>query len=274
MNVKPFFAFLILFIFLSAPCVFASFEASVDVSAQYGSSLLDSDADSTSSLVMPAEGHALAGSKPDAYAQSDGMAYLDGHVYGFTAGFGTAGNSIYAQSQASGTTRWLVQSDTLPVGTPVQIWMEVLFEGQFYSEDGLCTSSAQASLRIDGSEVYQGSASFANSALSTDGAWWIDYFSKNGNNAYDLYCPQSIAPFVTAVGETIDLTLFLQTAVECTGSYRGGARTDFSSSGGYTFVAKLNPDSGADLDVNMVMVPEPASILLLSLGTLLLRKHD
>ena len=56
----------------------------------------------------------------------------------------------------------------------------------------------------------------------------------DGDNTYDLFAPGTFF-LDAAVGDTINLTLSLQTEIDCTNTFEGGARTDFSSTGSYLF---------------------------------------
>lgn len=272
MNMKPI-LFCIILPALSAPSVFASY-ANVTVYAAYGSIFEDSGADSTTSLLEPAGADAFAGFGQDDYAQSEVSAYLDGRLYGLTEGLSTSGSPIYASATAFSSADWLIASDTLAVGTPVQVRLEVVLEGLFYSENSHAASSAQAWVKLDGDEVYNGSASFANPDLTKEGAWAYS-LSPLGGNAYDLYAP-GLLLFNTAVGEKINLTLFLQTEVEWTDTLAGHARTEISGYYNYQYAGTYNPGTGKTIDADLVLIPEPAMLLLLSAGALLLRKpgHD
>ncbi|MHC4912760.1 MAG: PEP-CTERM sorting domain-containing protein, partial [Planctomycetota bacterium] len=81
--------------------------------------------------------------------------------------------------------------------------------------------------------------------------------------------------FSALIGDIINIDLTLYTEVDLVDVYEGGARADFSNSGSYTFAGAEDPlNSGTMLDVDFQIVPEPATIAFLSLGSLaLLRKR-
>ena len=278
MNLKPFLIGLIPFVFLFAPGVYASL-SSVDVSAQYGVLPVDSDMAFAGSFPFSAETHALVGSKPDDYAQSDAAIAIDAanphprcQISSLTDGYvtGSSGVSIYAHSQAVSSADWLIDSDTLPIGTPVRVWLEVGFDGQFYSVNGNCTSSAEASILLDGDEIYSGSALFANPDRTANGFWTDDLY-ENGDKAYDLYDLSTLI-FDTAIGEIINLNFSVQTEIDCTNIIDAGASVDLTGNGYYSF--SLASDFNFPpkvLDVDFVLIPEPASLLLLAAGLLRLR---
>lgn len=272
MKARPFFHSVVLILIVCNPSAFASV-ASVEVTAQYGSLPVDSVADSTSSLILPAEAHAFSEFELGGFGQSDAKAYLDGRVESFSSGLGAYGHPIYAQSQAASSADWLVHSDTLPVGTPVRVWLDVVFEGRLFSMNSELISSTQASLKLDGDEIYSGSASFAKPDLTAEGNW-SGNLTQDGSSAYNLNLPNTLI-FDTAVGETINLTLFLRTEIDCGPTWETGASADFSSTGFYTFVGaydlEIPPHS---LNVNFILIPEPFSILLLAAGGLLVRKQN
>lgn len=279
MNVKPVLICLIPYAALFAPNAFASL-STVDVSSQYSTLPIDSDDDSASSLPLSAEAHALAGSKPDNYAQADAAIHFDTAspiprclISSVTEGFiaGSSLVSVHAQSYAFSTADWLVSSDTLPAGTPVWVWLDIRFDGRLYSEGSAFVSSAETSILLNDTEIYAGSASFANPDLTADGSW-AGNLEQSGDNAYDLLAPAT-PTFYTAVGETINLTFWLQTEIGCTNAIEGGARADLSGTGYYSFLAAYNLNiPPRPLDVDFVLIPEPASILLLAAGLLRLRR--
>jgi hypothetical protein len=271
MNAKPILSFLMVSVFLFAPSAFASF-ASANATAQYGSLPVDSETDSTVSPALPAEAHALSEFLPGDYGQSDAKAYLDGRVESYTSGSGAYGNPVYAQSYATSSAEWLIQSDTLASGTSVRVWLDVLFEGQLYSEGTSFISSAEVLLSLNGDEIYSGSASFAKPNLTVEGFWNGNVF-PNGGDAYDVYAPGTLI-FDTAVGEIINLTLYLRTEVDCGPTWETGALADFSNSGSYSFIGGFDLHMPPrQLDVNFILIPEPATLLLLLAGTLLLKKR-
>ena len=278
MKVNPFFICLVPLLFLSAPIVFASTESAVNVYAAYNSSPIDSASDSTTSLVIPAEAHALAEYQAGGhYAQADAEATLDdtlniAKLFTFAEGFDSYGSSLEATASAISSADWLIYSDTLPVGTPVQVWMDMEFQGQLYSQHGDYVSSAETSLLLDGTEIYSGSASFGRPDLTVTGDWISNVFA-NGSFAYDVYALGAPPPIDTAVGETINLTIYLQAAIVCMNTLEGGARADFSNSAFYRLQNAFEPGSSSPADIDFVLVPEPTAILLLAAGSLILRKR-
>ncbi|MEJ5260836.1 MAG: hypothetical protein WHS88_11680 [Anaerohalosphaeraceae bacterium] len=216
---------------------------------------------------QPAVSEALAGFGLSDYTFSWAQATLDGKVYGLTEGFGTAGVDIYAHSSAVSSTDWLVWSNTVPLGTPVRVWVDLLFEGQLYSEQSRAVSSASVQLSLNGQSIYTGSARYQYPTITADDSWAGSCF-PGGAYTCDVYAPGSLF-LQTAVGQTINLTLMLQTTVECSQITIGGARTDFSTSGSYTFLGVYSVGTPSKpLNVQMILIPEPASLLLLACGGL------
>jgi hypothetical protein len=257
----------VVFAFLFAPYALASY-ATVTSYAAYGSVFEDTSADSSITLADPAQADAFAGFGLDDYALSEAGGYLDGRVYGLAEGLSTAGSPLYASTTAFSSANWLIGSDTLADGTPVQVRLEVTFEGLFYSENSHASSSAQAWVKLDGAEVYAGSASFAKPVLAKEGVWTYS-LSPLGSNSYDLYAP-GLLLFNTAVGETINLTLFLRTEIEWTDPSAGYAKTEITGYYNSQSAGTYNPSTGKVIDANLILIPEPWTFVLLAAGGALL----
>ncbi len=270
MKNKPFFLAAVSIFFLFQACLFASY-AICNAYSVYGN-LSGSDLKTSNSLTKPAQAEVLVSAGLSDYASSWAQATLDGKVYGLTEGFGTAGVDISAHSSADSSADWLVWSDTVPLGTPVRLWVDLLFEGRLYSEQRQAVSSASAVLLLNGQSLYSASIRFQNPTLTADGLWAYSYVSS-GPFSYDLYAPGSLF-IATSVGQKINLTLTLQTSVECTQITFGGARTDFASSGSYAFLGVYSVGTPSKpLNVQMILIPEPASLLLLACGGCLLGRN-
>ncbi len=262
MNVKLFCVSMVSLLFCSSN-VLASY-ACADAYAVYGG---QTDSCSTTTISsVPAVAEASVSTGLEDYAFGWAQATLDGKVSGCTEGFSAAGKDVYAHSSAVSSADWLVVSDTVPVGTAVRIWVDVLFEGRFYSEQSQAASRASVVFQADGKTIYEGSAYFQYPVITAEGQW-EGMYQPEQPFLYGLSAPGSL--FVqTAVGERINLTLLLQTSIECTQTQQGGAFTDFSSSGSYAFLGVYNLGVPAkELNVQMVLIPEPCSILLVLLGT-------
>lgn len=265
MKIKPFFPN---WVFIFLPCVSSAFGsyASCNVYAVYGN-LWDSKMATSTVLGQPAQEEVLLGIGLEDYASSWARATLDGKVYGSTEGFSAAGKDVYAHCSSVSSADWRVWSETLAPGTPVRLWLDVLFEGQFYSEQPGAFSSASVVLRLNETPIYSGAAQFHGSVVSAADQWEGNCFVQNSTTCL-LYAPGSL--FVDAVvGETFNLTLHLQTSIESTQTQNGGARTDFSSSGSYQFLGAFSQGiPPRELDVQMILIPEPASLGMLLCGVL------
>ncbi len=271
MKNKPVFLYLTTILLVSGGNVFASY-ASCNTYAVYGA-VSDSTLNTSSMLGLPAEAETLVGAGLEDYASSWTRATLDGKVSGVTEGFSAAGQDLYAHSSAVSSANWLVRSNTVAAGTPVRLWLDVLFEGQFYSEQPQAISSASVSLQRNGETIYRGSARFFRTFVTTTYSWDGSCFVENSTTCV-LSAPGSL--FVHAVvGDVINLTMNLQTAIECTQTALGGARTDFSSSGSYQFLGAFDYGlPSKELDVEMILIPEPAAVVVVFFGGLAaLRKH-
>ncbi|HOK66652.1 MAG TPA: hypothetical protein PK054_09365 [Anaerohalosphaeraceae bacterium] len=270
MKTKPLFLAATSLFFLFQSCLFASY-AICNAYSVYGN-LSDSDLKTSHSLTKPAQAEVLVSAGPSDRASSWAQATLDGKVYGFTEGFGTAGVDIYAHSSAVSSADWLVWSDTVPLGTPVRVWVDLLFVGYLSSYHSRAASSASVQLSLNGQSIYAGSARYQIPTVTAEGSW-VD--SCGARIAYycNVYAPGSLF-LQTAVGQTINLTLTLQTSVECPQITIGGARTDFSSSGSYTFLGVYSTGTPSKpLNVQMILIPEPASLFLLACGGCLLGRN-
>jgi len=274
-KTKPFFLAAVSHFFLFQSCLFASYAISNAYSV-YGN-LSDSDLKTSNSLTNPAQAEVFVSAGPSDCASSWAQATLDGKVYGFTEGFNTTGADIvdiYAYSSAVSSADWLVWSDTVPLGTPVRVWVDLLFEGQLYSYHTRAASSASGQISLNGQPIYAGSARYQYPLTAEAEGSWVDSCSI-GITGYNckVYAPGSLF-LQTAVGQTINLTLTLQTSVECAQITIGGARTNFSSSGSYTFLGVYSTGTPSKpLNVQMILIPEPTSLLLLACGGCLLGRN-
>lgn len=257
-------AVFIFFIFQAR--LFASY-ALCNAYSVYGN-LSNSDLKTSHLLTSPAQAEVIVGSGLSDYASSWAQATLDGKVYGLTEGFSTAGTAVYAHSSAVSSADWRVWSNTVPIGTPVRVWIDLLFQGQLYSEQSQAASFASVKLSLNGQSIYTASARYYSPTVTAYGSWTDSCFPVDAHT-YDVYAPGSL--FIqTAVGQTINLTLMLQTSIECTQTALGGARTDFSSCGSYTFLGVYSVGTPSKpVDVQLILIPEPASLLLLVCGGLL-----
>lgn len=270
MKNKPFFLAAVSIFFLFQACLFASY-AICNAYSVYGN-LSGSDLKTSNSLTKPAQAEVLVSAGLSDYASSWAQATLDGKVYSLTEGFGTAGVDISAHSSADSSADWLVWSDTVPLGTPVRVWVDLLFEGQLSSYQSRAASSASVQLSLNGQSIYTGSARYQIPTVTADGSWADSCYRREYYDC-NVYAPGSL--FIqTAVGQTINLTLTLQTSVECTQITFGGARTDFASSGSYAFLGVYSVGTPSKpLNVQMILIPEPASLLLLACGGCLLGRN-
>jgi len=264
-ETKPFLRAAVSLFFTLQPCLFASF-ASCNSYAVYGN-LSNSDLEISVLPGLPASSDVLSGTGLSDYASSWAQATLDGKVCGLTEGFSTAGKNVYAASTSVSSADWLVWSNTVPLGTPVRVWVDLLFDGQLYSEQSLAVSFASVQLSMNGQSICTGSARYQYPTVTADGLWAGAYFA-GGDFSYNVYAPASL--FIqTAVGQTINLTLTLQTSIECTQTTLGGARTDFSSCSSYTFLGVYSVGTPSKpLNVQLILIPEPASLLLVCGGLL------
>lgn len=260
MKAKPFFLPCVSVFLLCASSGFGSY-ASCNVYAVY-ENLSQSRMDTSAVLGQPAQEEVLLGIGLEDYSSSWARATLDGKVSGRTEGFSAAGKDVFAHSSSVSSADWLVWSDTLAVGTPVRLWLDVLFEGHLYSEQSDAVSRAWVVLQKDGVAIYSGSAEYNGSGVSAGSQWDGSCFIQDSKTCL-LYAPGSL--FIdAAVGQRLNLTLHLQTSIECTQTQNGGARTDFSSSGSYQFLGAYSRGMPPrQLDVQVILVPEPLSLVLL-----------
>lgn len=252
----------------------ATLIATASTYAEYDT-LSDSDTDTSTSTSVPAEAHTLVEYEPGGhYGRSDAEASITGVVRGFSEGFDSYGGPIYAYSNASCSTDWLIDSSTLPTGTPVNVLVDISFEGELYSESLNFESYANASLSVGGMELYQGSGRFARPNLIDEGYWAGDFQSAHAGYKRLLDTTDTLS-FSALIGDIINIELTLYTEVDLVDVYEGGARADFSNSGSYIFAGAEDPlNPGTMLDVNFQIVPEPSTISFLGLGSLaLLRKR-
>jgi hypothetical protein len=182
--------------------------------------------------------------------------------------------ALVATAQASHTTHWLLSSETLENGMEVSIIVDLTFEGQLWAyQGGQPWSSASASFSFNDTDLYEASGKNSRGSSIEETGAWIGDFTKSGNT-YSLDTTDTIT-FNAFLGDTIELSLFLETQAYVPKAWESGSRADFSDSAYYTIVGAQDPlDPGTMLDVNLEIVPEPATLILLGLGGLaLLRKR-
>jgi hypothetical protein len=246
--------------------------ATVSTSASYDV-ITDSDSDTSFDPMLPAEAHALAKHPSEWYnATSDAQATIGGSVGAYCFAYGAYHETISATAAASNTPEWLVTSSTLPSGTLIYVLADVTFSGKLGSDPYSSPyASASASLSVDDSVLYEGSGTYSSGSTLDSSRAWIGDFTKSG--WYYLLNTTDRIGFEAVVGQTLILTLLLETDVYVPDASESGATSDFLDSGRYVFVGAeypLNP--GTMLDVSFEMVPEPGTLLLLGLGVILLRR--
>ena len=246
----------------------AALVAEVSVEADYDG-IFDSDTDISYNPATPAEAHALADHGGGSYSQSDAQAFIGGEIMAYSTAFGAHSGALSANAMASQTTDWLVKSGTLSIGTEVSVAIEVIFHGQLGAALSNEWASANASLKLGENQLYEASGTGGYNNVVTSGMWVGDFTDTGYWHVLDTV---DTVYFNAMVGETISLTLSLSTEASGLG-YESGATADFSNSGSYAFAGAEDPDTGAALDVQFEMIPEPATLLLLGLGGIVLRKR-
>jgi hypothetical protein len=266
-----FFAAIVVIVFAASPTQ-ATPVATVSTSAAYDT-YTDSESDISFDIAVPAEAHAHAWvpGYPADYGKSDAWAAIGGSVRAYSGGQGARGGSITTSADSTQTAEWLITSDTLAPGTSVSILLDVSFKGSLFAD--FAASLASASLNLGDTTLYEGTGTAPRrGAIESTGAWEGD-FVKSG--WWFLLDTTDRIGFDAEVGQTIALTLTLHTEAYVASAAESGSVANFSDSGIYTFVGAEDPlDPGTMLDVDFVMVPEPTTLLLFSLGCLgLIRKH-
>jgi hypothetical protein len=273
MNKQAILAAAIIAIMLSPYWAGAVPVATVSTYAAYDT-YTDSDSDTSFDPMVPAEAHALAKHPSEWYnGASDAQATIGGSVGAYCFAYGAYHETISATANASNTAEWLVTSSTLPPGTPIYVLTDVTFNGRLGSDPySTPYASASASLSVDDFALYEGSGTYSSgSTLDSSGAW-IGDFTKSG--WYYLLDTTDRIGFEAVVGQTLLLTLSLQTDVYVPDASESGATADFLDSGWYVFAGAEDPlNPGTMLDVSFEMVPEPATLLLLGPGIMLLRRR-
>lgn len=272
MQKLAFFFFAIVVMVLMGLPIQAAPVSIVNTSAVYDT-YTDSDSDTSFDLAMAAEAHAhtwLPGESSD-YGKSDGWATIGGSVRAYSRAQGAYGGEITTSADTMHTTEWIITSDTLGAGTPVLVFLDISFDGSLRSRS-TTSASASASFDLGDTTLYEGSGiSGYYSALNSTGAWSGDFTSSS--STYYLDTTDQIT-FETEVGQLFSLKLFLHTEAYVSVAMESGATADFSNSGSYAFAGAEDPDTGASLDVQFELVPEPGTVLLLGLGAMMFRREQ
>lgn len=235
----------------------------------------DSDSDTSFDALIPAEAHALAEHPTTEwyYGKSDAQASIGGSVNAYSGAYGASHEIISATANASSTTEWLITSNTLPLGTSINILMDISFNGKLGSDPySTPYAAASASFSVDDSSLYEATGSYSSGSTLDSSGDWVGDFTKSG--WYYILDTTDRVAFEAVVGQTIAVTLSLDTDVYVPDASESGATADFFDSGQYTFFGGEDPlDPGTMLDVNFEIVPEPATLFLLSLGGLALLRR-
>ncbi len=242
--------------------------ANVSTSAQY-QTITDSDSDSSVEHLVPAEAHAYAAADEWDYAMGDAWAAIGESVKAVSVVEGADRGTLTATADAAGTTEWLITSDTLPLGVPVNVLIDVGFNGYLARTRSVDTALASASLVLDGGQLlYEGAGSYGdvmNSSGAWDGDFQYQYISGVFLHHYFLDSTDTIS-FAAVVGQTIALELSLETEVIVPDAMEDGAAANFFDSGSYSFIGAEDPATGNPLNVEFMLVPEPGTFLLFGLG--------
>ena len=259
----------------------AAIVAEVSTSTAY-QTILDSDSDISYLIGIPASTESSSehpdNPYPADYAISNAWANIGDSVKAFCKVQGGDEVSpappedmepVVASASAAHTADWIVTSDTLALGTPVSILLDIIFTGELRGQQGGAPeTSASALLTIDGITLYDAAGyRLRGYAVEASGEWVGDFDSSGFLDATDTLS------FDAVVGQTIELMLLLETESSIPKAWEAGATVDFSDSGSYSFVGAENPGTGAPLDVQFEMVPEPATLLLLGLGAVMVRRR-
>jgi len=195
------------------------------------------------------------------------------------------GKTYGSAASARTAVAWEVLSGSLPEGTPVELLLDVHFDGAIYlyqdadADRHVSVGSAWGRLNLhrqagDAFETlpsltYSGAASFAGEDQWADGEWAGDMTVSPGLRAAGVDVDDRVT-FGATVGEEMLIDFGLGVDASIFGDLRELVRveSDFSSSAWYEFAGALDPQTGQPLDVTVQVVPEPASLIILCLGAL------
>jgi hypothetical protein len=258
----------------ATPRIHASPVAEASAQATFHDTV-NSDANASHVPGVAAEASAYSAMDSWDYAEAFARSEIPGVVKAYAGGQGAYLGPMGASARASQTIEWLTASSTLPAGTPVLISLSVSFSGTLeatYYE----SASASASLLLGAESLYEAGGTGGYQAATGTGQWVGDFTQIAGGYVEDpsprlakrnvfLLDTVDTVTFGTTVGEVISLTLSLSADVT-PGGFESGAWADFFDSGSYAFVGAQDLVSGAPLDVQFELVPEPSmfSLALLS----------
>ena len=215
---------------------------------------------------------------------------ISGSYPGFDPPFG-----LFASANSYTDSHWTVISNTLAVGTPVDLVLNAHFDGALYTGewfgagpgDVYATASAHWDYYKDNSfgEHFSGDISLDdNNGVNKSGDWdtygsWISSLGSNENSVSgSVDAPWTIH---LTVGEGVRLYMGLSTYCGAVGPYEVMASSNFSNTGYIQVTGLYDPTTGNRLDASLQgsAVPEPGSLLALGAGvfglggTLLRRKR-
>jgi len=152
MKISSILVLAIVVIMLTASTVQADLVATVSTSATY-QTIADSDSDTSFDPAIPAEAHAYAGVDDWDYARGEALAEIGGSVKASSAVVGASGGALSASANSSQTTKWLITSETLSIGTPISVLIDISFNGQLARSRNVNSTSANACLVLDETEL-------------------------------------------------------------------------------------------------------------------------
>ena len=274
-----------------------------DSMARYQGGPLD---DPTPNVVVNPGNNVPVASSAISDPSMDGFSYANGEAsativasggvlksYSYASGFDPNYDppvDVHATASAHSLVDWTTSSTTLPANAPIALKIIVPVDGTLAASqyfDGSLTSSdvfatASAELKVNNVSIYSGSATAydpsggaGNEVIVESGDWVGDFSSTTvpsggfGMEPAFLIDTIDIVTIPSTLGNVFTVDFSLLTEAYTIGPFEVFTEANFSSTSTYQLQA-VDPTTGDPLDVQFsaVVVPEPATLALLSLGLL------